>query len=100
MPEAQRSPTRREVSFDVPSDLWPGGIATVCGTVLADLDALAGCDNVTLVVAAPGGTYTRAYWNLEVPGRVDWSAAAHLANAGYVVFRVRPTEHRGVEHCQ
>ena len=39
----------------------------------------------TVVVAVPGGTYTRAYWHLEVPGRGGYSFAAHLVGAGLAV---------------
>jgi alpha-beta hydrolase superfamily lysophospholipase len=68
------------------SALWPGDRAVVAGTVFADLPALAQRDDLTLVVAAPGGTYTRAYWHLEVPGQTGWSCAEYLAADGFVVF--------------
>jgi alpha-beta hydrolase superfamily lysophospholipase len=43
-------------------------------------------EDPTLVVAIPGGTYTRDYWNLEVPGRDDsYSFARSMTSAGFLV---------------
>jgi pimeloyl-ACP methyl ester carboxylesterase len=37
-----------------------------------------------VVVAIPGGTYHRRYWDLQPPGREGFSQAAHLAERGVV----------------
>jgi pimeloyl-ACP methyl ester carboxylesterase len=34
----------------------------------------------------PGGTYTKGYWHLEVPGRAGYSFAEYLADAGMLVI--------------
>jgi pimeloyl-ACP methyl ester carboxylesterase len=39
----------------------------------------------TVLFAFPGGTYTRAYYDMHVPGRTGYSFAEHLAAAGYIV---------------
>src|SRR3954447_3858918 len=77
---------RVDVAIHAPSAHWPNGTAVVSGTIFADPSRVHARDAMTLVVAAPGGTYTRAYWNLEVPGRVGWSFAEHLVDDGFVVF--------------
>ncbi|MGO8860450.1 MAG: alpha/beta fold hydrolase [Acidimicrobiales bacterium] len=46
-----------------------------------------------LLFCLPGGSYTKAYWHLEVPGRPGYSFAEHMATAGMVVVAV---DHLGV----
>ena len=48
---------------------------------------------VPLLFCLPGGSYTKAYWHLEVPGRPGYSFAEHLARAGMLVVAV---DHLGV----
>jgi pimeloyl-ACP methyl ester carboxylesterase len=43
---------------------------------------------VPLVVCLPGGTYTKAYWHLEVPGRSGYSFIEHFASRGMLVVAV------------
>jgi pimeloyl-ACP methyl ester carboxylesterase len=38
-----------------------------------------------VLVCLPGGTYTRAYWDLAVPGRAGYSFAEDMAARGHVV---------------
>jgi pimeloyl-ACP methyl ester carboxylesterase len=38
-----------------------------------------------VVIAIPGGTYHRRYWDLQPPGRTGFSQAEHLAERGIVV---------------
>ncbi|MBX7433094.1 alpha/beta hydrolase [Mycobacterium sp. Y57] len=48
---------------------------------------------VPLLFCLPGGSYTKAYWHLEVPGRPGYSFAEHLAAQGMLVIAV---DHIGV----
>jgi pimeloyl-ACP methyl ester carboxylesterase len=43
---------------------------------------------VPLLFCLPGGSYTKAYWHLEVPGRPDYSFAEHFAARGMLVVAV------------
>jgi pimeloyl-ACP methyl ester carboxylesterase len=45
-------------------------------------------DAVDVLFCLPGGTYTRAYWHLEVPGFAGYSFAEHLAADGFLVVTV------------
>ena len=38
-----------------------------------------------LLLCLPGGSYSKAYWHLEVPGHAGYSFAAHLAARGMLV---------------
>jgi pimeloyl-ACP methyl ester carboxylesterase len=48
---------------------------------------------VPLLFCLPGGSYTKAYWHLEVPGHSGYSFAEHLAAQGMLVIAV---DHIGV----
>ena len=39
----------------------------------------------SIFFAFPGGTYTRAYYDMQIPGRAGYSFAEHLAAAGHIV---------------
>lgn len=41
-----------------------------------------------LLFAIPGGTYTKAYWHLEIPGRSGYSFAERMTEAGFTVAAV------------
>jgi pimeloyl-ACP methyl ester carboxylesterase len=41
-----------------------------------------------LLFAIPGGTYTKAYWHLEIPGRPGYSFAERMVEAGFAVAAV------------
>ncbi|ABW15557.1 conserved hypothetical protein [Parafrankia sp. EAN1pec] len=43
---------------------------------------------VPLLFCLPGGSYTKAYWHLDVPGRIGYSFAEHLAAQGMLVIAV------------
>ncbi len=45
-------------------------------------------DRVSLLFCLPGGSYTKAYWHLEVPGHPGYSFAEHLAAQGMLVIAV------------
>lgn len=48
------------------------------------LDILAG-QSVTVLVCWPGGSYGKAYWDMHVPDRSDFSFAEYAASRGFVV---------------
>lgn len=41
-----------------------------------------------LLFCLPGGSYTKAYWHLEVPGHQGYSFAEHLSAAGMLVVAI------------
>jgi pimeloyl-ACP methyl ester carboxylesterase len=43
---------------------------------------------VPLLFCLPGGSYTKAYWHLEVPGHPGYSFAEHLSARGMLVMAV------------
>lgn len=45
-------------------------------------------DRVPLLFCLPGGSYTKAYWHLEVPGHSGYSFAENLAAKGMLVVAV------------
>jgi hypothetical protein len=55
---------------------------TVAGTVVADPRRLR--DDPVVVLAVPGGTYSRRYWDLRPPGRTGYSQAEWTARRGDV----------------
>jgi pimeloyl-ACP methyl ester carboxylesterase len=44
--------------------------------------------SVPLLFCLPGGSYSKAYWHLEVPGRTGYSFAEHMASRGMLVLAV------------
>lgn len=48
---------------------------------------------VPVLFCLPGGSYTKAYWHFEVPGRSGYSFAEHMAAQGMLVIAV---DHIGV----
>jgi len=45
-------------------------------------------ERVPLLFCLPGGSYSKAYWHLEVPGRPAYSFGEHLAAQGMLVVAV------------
>src|SRR6478609_2459030 len=77
--------SRNDVSFDVTAVLPASAAedrAEITATVVADLAAIA--TEPTVVVAIPGGTYHRRYWDLHPPSRTGYSKAEYLAQQGLV----------------
>jgi len=70
------------LTFDVTDALALGVPCLIAASLFAPVDV---ADATTIVVAVPGGTYTRAYWDLDVPGRAGYSFAEHLTARGFVV---------------
>jgi len=68
------------ITFDVSARF--GEPTTVEGTVFA---AEGPADERPVLVCLPGGTYTRAYWDLEVPGHEGYSFARAAAGRGFTV---------------
>jgi alpha-beta hydrolase superfamily lysophospholipase len=55
-------------------------------------DPAAGAPPAALV-CWPGGSYARAYWEMQIPGHPGYSFADHMTSQGYVVLAV---DHLGV----
>jgi alpha-beta hydrolase superfamily lysophospholipase len=72
-----------ELTFDVTDQLGLGVRAVMAASLFVP-DELP--DRLTVIVAAPGGTYTRSYWHLQLPDRDNYSCTAHLTSAGYAVL--------------
>jgi pimeloyl-ACP methyl ester carboxylesterase len=71
----------KELSFDVSDTVGhPCSIASWIFEPSAPARAL--------LFAIPGGTYTKGYWHLEVPGRSGYSFAERMVQAGFVVAAV------------
>jgi alpha-beta hydrolase superfamily lysophospholipase len=76
-----------EVLVDAPGVLGDAESCVVAATVFApEPDAMRAVP--PLMVAIPGGTYTGAYWHLDVPGHPGYSFAERAAAAGAVVVIV------------
>jgi alpha-beta hydrolase superfamily lysophospholipase len=74
---------RSEHRVDVSAAVGRGVPLEVSLTVVAPAaDRLP--DRPFVVVAIPGGTYHRRYWDLRPPGRVGFSQAEHFARRGVV----------------
>jgi hypothetical protein len=75
---------RHVVTFDVSAAVPAAPVGAplhINATVVHDPEALP--DAPYLVVAIPGGTYSRRYWDLQPPGRDNYSHAAwHAARGG------------------
>ena len=71
-----------DVDFDV-SAVADG--AHVAGSVFLPLAGSRPDGRTVVLVCLPGGTYTRAYWDLAVPGRAGYSFAEDMAARGHVV---------------
>jgi alpha-beta hydrolase superfamily lysophospholipase len=74
---------RNELQIDVTSAVGHGEVLQVAATVVAPpRDQLP--DRPVVVVATPGGTYNRRYWDLQPPGRTGYSQAEYLAERGVI----------------
>lgn len=75
---------RHDLTFDVTAAL-PAGTAEralLSATIVADPSALP--ERPVVILAIPGGTYHRRYWDLQPPGRDGYSKAAYLAERGII----------------
>jgi len=75
---------RQDLTFDVTAALPAGSAepAMLSATIVADPEALP--ERPVVILAVPGGTYHRRYWDLQPPGRDGYSQAAYLAARGIV----------------
>lgn len=73
------------VEVDVSSAVPLDGPHRVATWVFAPFEPAA---RVPLLVCLPGGSYTKAYWHLEVPGHPGYSFAEHMARRGMLVVAV------------
>jgi hypothetical protein len=76
---------RHDFAVDV-TDAMPDGArdepVTIAGTVVADPETLR--SDPVVILAIPGGTYHRRYWDLQPPGRAAYSQAEWVAAQGDV----------------
>ncbi len=81
-----RAPTRHELRIDVSAALPFGGernqLAATVHTPPGEVRAI--------LVCWPGGSYSRVYWDMQVPGHSGYSFAEHLAGRGFVVVAADP----------
>lgn len=75
---------RQDLTFDVTAALPAGSAerAMLSATIVADPEALP--ERPVVILAIPGGTYHRRYWDLQPPGRDGYSKAAYLAERGII----------------
>jgi len=75
---------RQDLTFDVTAALPAGSAdpAMLSVTIVADPAALP--EHPVVILAVPGGTYHRRYWDLQPPGRDGYSKAAYLAERGII----------------
>lgn len=52
--------------------------------------ARAGAEALGLLICLPGGTYSRDYWDLRIPGRHGYSFADFATGNGYAVVTIDP----------
>jgi len=78
-----RTEHRVDVTSALPAAVRGRGPVDIAVTVVADPARVSPSPDV--VVAIPGGTYHRRYWDLQPPGRRGYSKAAWLAARGVVV---------------
>ena len=75
---------RQDLTFDVTAALPAGSAdpAMLSVTIVADPAALP--EHPVVILAVPGGTYHRRYWDMRPPGRDGYSKAAYLAERGII----------------
>lgn len=75
--------TPRSLTFDVGE--VAGQPASLAATYYPARD-----DTVALLVCLPGGTYSRDYWDLTIPGHRGYSFAGFATENGYAVVTIDP----------
>lgn len=78
-------PSRIDIRIDI-TDAVPldTHLETAAWIYIPDADIQP--DYTIVTFAFPGGTYSRSYYDLSVPGRTGYSFAERLAEAGYIVI--------------
>jgi hypothetical protein len=74
---------RSELRIDVTDAVGHGEMLEVAATVVAPA-ASAVPRRPIVLLATPGGTYNRHYWDLQPPGRQGYSQAEYLAERGLI----------------
>jgi hypothetical protein len=88
---SMREVTATELRLDVSAALpFDEPIRLAASVNLPDLAAAA---PRAVLVCWPGGSYGRAYWDMDIPGHAGYSFAAHMTAQGYVVLAA---DHLGV----
>ena len=80
-----------ELVLDVSSSVPFGESIRLAGTVHLP-DRAAGAPRA-LLICWSGGSYARAYWDMQIPGHEGYSFADHMRSQGYLVVAV---DHLGV----
>jgi pimeloyl-ACP methyl ester carboxylesterase len=73
-----------DVSASVPFD------ETICLAASVHLPDLAAGAPRAVLVCWPGGSYSRAYWEMDIPGHPGYSFADHMTAQGYLVVAADP----------
>lgn len=85
-------PQRVEIRFDVTSEAGLGHEAHIAGTLFVPDDpgigAKYGAEALRIALLSPGGGFTRSYFDLQLEGYEDYSAAMQLAARGFVVVAI------------
>src|SRR3954471_12030063 len=74
---------RSELQIDVTDAVGHDEVLQIAATVVAPPRAQLP-DRPVVVVATPGGTYNRRYWDLQPPGHTGYSQAEYLAARGVI----------------
>jgi hypothetical protein len=75
-----------ELRFPVTSSAAPGGESGLWISASLTLPTGGGGESPIVLVCWPGGGYSRAYWDMQLPGRTDYSFATTMADRGFVVI--------------
>jgi pimeloyl-ACP methyl ester carboxylesterase len=78
-------PTRHDLRFDVTDAVHLGEPAHITGTLFVPDRAH---HPLTIALLVPGGGFTRRYYDLDLPGHEDYSAALYLAERGIVAVAI------------
>ena len=63
---------------------------TTCLAASVHVPDLAARDPQAVLVCWPGGSYSRAYWDMDIPGHPGYSFADHMTAQGYLVVAADP----------
>jgi alpha-beta hydrolase superfamily lysophospholipase len=73
-----------DVSAQLPFD------EQVCLAAHVHLPDLAAAPPRAVLICWPGGSYSRTYWDMHIPGYAGYSFAEHMTAQGFVVFATDP----------
>ncbi len=83
-----RSADRVRIDVDVTGLIPIQGDHHISTWIFPPPESETSAEEVPFLFCIPGGTYTKAYWHLEVPGLPGYSFAEHLAAQGMLVIAV------------